>query len=848
VDPAPAETDDLSRFAGYDAVVITWTAAEAAALAALFTPNHQISTWYEYRHGIDSYIPLVTGPKAPFNSTNKEDVRYYHSLGLYFPCLIGPARVLLFKSGLHLDYDGPAMPLKKLIAEIVQAVNPSLLITTGTAGAIGAKTALGDIVIAPKVRFDCTTQFKSQSFAKEAYPALAPSAAILAAITPDLLAVNASSLPKSPKPTVWHGATDFVVTTDFFAFDDSTDYYKLQGLGRMCDMGDAMVGLVMQQFPKVQFYSIRNASDPQIPNPNHNIGDANKESTEIYSKYGALTTAGSVIASWAAIATTFKTGSATKTITTSRGQHMPAVKVFNDSVIELPEQASAPHGLTVNEIRPEHLQEKMPLEFSLNIPADLHANLEAKVAKGIVVPVDELNKQYAVPTSEVRALVDWLKGQGFEVTSTSKDGTSVYARANAGQIEKSLGVKMVRVTKGGLTYTAARNAPSLPADIAGSVHAILGLQPFRHPQKHLRFGPTVKAAASAKANNKPPYKVPEILKAYNADGLGLTGAGQTIAILIDCFPLQTDLTLFWKDCGVNASLSRIQMINVNGGTLPAPEGEETLDASWTSGVAPGATIRIYATGSLEFTALDQGLDMILSDLATQPGMRQLSISMGLGETYYAAAEMRTQQQKYLRLAAAGVNVFVSSGDAGSNPDSTGQNSDGPLQVEYPASDTNVVGVGGTTLVLVANGNVARETGWAGSGGGKSRSIGRPSWQVGAGVSSGKQRLVPDVSLTADPADGVFLILNGKPFPGELGGTSWSAPCWAGFCALINEARANAGKPALAFLNPLMYPLLGSPCFRDIVSGTNGAYDAGPGYDMVTGIGVPDVQALLAKLT
>ena len=523
------------------------------------------------------------------------------------------------------------------------------------------------------------------------------------------------------------------------------------------------------------------------------------------------------------------------------------VKVFHDSVVELPEQAATPHGLTVTAARPEHSQEVMPLTFSLKIPQELHDELEAKVAKGIVVPIDELNKKYAVPAKEVNALVDWLKGQGFEVTQVAKDGTSVYARATAGQIEKSLGVQMVRVTKGGLTYTAARNAPSLPAEIAGDVHAILGLQPFRHLHKHLRSKPLAKAGAK-KANNKPPYKVPEILKAYNADGLGLTGAGQTIAILIDCFPLKTDLTQFWSDNGVNASLANIDMINVGGGVLPAPEGEETLDTSWTSGIAPGANIRIYATGSLQFPAIDQGLDTILSDLATQPSMRQLSISMGLGETFYAAGEMRTQQQKYLRLAAAGINVFVSSGDAGSNPDSTGQNSDGPLQVEYAASDPNVIGVGGTTLVLAANGTVSHETGWSGSGGGKSKSISRPVWQVGSGATSGTKRLVPDVSLTADPADGVFLILNGKQFPGELGGTSWSAPVWAGFCALINEARSKAGKPALSFLNPQIYPLLGTACFRDITSGTNGAYDAGPGFDMVTGIGVPDLKALVAKLT
>jgi kumamolisin len=299
---------------------------------------------------------------------------------------------------------------------------------------------------------------------------------------------------------------------------------------------------------------------------------------------------------------------------------------------------------------------------------------------------------------------------------------------------------------------------------------------------------------------------------------------------------------------VGVTLEQIQKINVSGGQLPAVEGEETLDVSWASGIAPGATVRVYASGSLQFTALDVALDRILSDLPSQPGMRQLSISMGLGETFMVAGEVRTEHQKFLRLAAAGVNVFVSSGDAGSNPDSTGQESTGPLQAEYAASDTAVIGVGGTSLVLHASGSVAQETGWTGSGGGKSRFFKRQSWQKGAGMPSGSQRLVPDVSATADPAEGVFLILNGEPFPQELGGTSWSAPVWAGFCALINEARAKANKPPLPFLNPLIYPLLGSASFRDIVEGNNGAFDDGPGYDMVTGVGVPNIKQLIAALT
>ena len=63
---------------------------------------------------------------------------YYHILGLYFPCTIQGRRVLLFKSGLHLDYDGPQFPVRRLMSEIAQAVEPRVFITTGTGGGIGA--------------------------------------------------------------------------------------------------------------------------------------------------------------------------------------------------------------------------------------------------------------------------------------------------------------------------------------------------------------------------------------------------------------------------------------------------------------------------------------------------------------------------------------------------------------------------------------------------------------------------------------------------------------------------------------------------------------------------------------
>ena len=461
--------------------------------------------------------------------------------------------------------------------------------------------------------------------------------------------------------------------------------------------------------------------------------------------------------------------------------------------------------------------------------------------------------------ADADALTAWLETQGFEIESVSADNTSIYASAPVAQIEQCLQVQMVRVNRDGFTYTAARNAPSLPVPVGAAVQAIGGLQPFQQAHKHSRrrlprnsnrsaLGVTGPGAPEPSPNisNSPPYLPSEILKAYNANGLGLDGTGQTIAILIDTFPADADMQAFWQQASLPVTLAQIEKINVSGGPLPPPEGEETLDAQWTSGIAPGATIRIYATGGLQFTALDQALDRIIDDIPSQPGMRQLSISLGLGETFLngPGGEVATQHQKFLKLAAAGVNVFVSTGDAGSNPDETGHSATGPAQAEYESTDPCVIAVGGTTLKLAPDGTVAGEAGWSGGGGGKSIYFPRPPWQAGSGV-SGRRRLVPDVSATADPDDGALLVLNGRA--DQIGGTSWSAPVWAGFCALLNSARGKASKPPLPFLNPLIYPLAASG-FRDIQTGSNGLFHATQGYDLVTGLGVPDVQALVKALT
>ena len=172
----------------------------------------------------------------------------------------------------------------------------------------------------------------------------------------------------------------------------------------------------------------------------------------------------------------------------------------------------------------------------------------------------------------------------------------MYTRATVAQLQKSLKVKMVRVTVNGLTSTAAgRNAPSLPDSISKNVQAIIGLQPFREALKQLvpHFPRPVELSSAHAVPTRPPgYLVKDILKAYNADALTVTGAGQRIAILIDRFPLRPDINYFWTQNGLPTDANRVNLINVKNVVLLLPDdGEESMDTEWTSGIAPGAKSR-----------------------------------------------------------------------------------------------------------------------------------------------------------------------------------------------------------------------------------------------------------------
>src|SRR6266550_7757150 len=167
-------------------------------------------------------------------------------------------------------------------------------------------------------------------------------------------------------------------------------------------------------------------------------------------------------------------------------------KVFENSVMPLPDEPGiTPTGLMVNAKSAENNDQKMTLLFSLAPPEGALADLEAKVARGEVVPPEELQKSYGSKPTDVAKLKSWLQSNGYKVVQASPDNTSIYAEATVGMIQETLGVNMVRVTRDGITYNAAQNAPSLPEEVGDGVQEIIGLQPFRQAHKHSRsFVPT----------------------------------------------------------------------------------------------------------------------------------------------------------------------------------------------------------------------------------------------------------------------------------------------------------------------------------------------------------------------
>jgi nucleoside phosphorylase len=281
-----------------DFLVVTWTVAEALALSDALTPGFRSTEkWYKYKHNwLTKFKPMVQG-LAPSLRANR--------LGSWFLSEINNKSVLCFKSELHMCRDGKLLPVKELWKQLIEEVQPSLVITTGTAGGIGKKIQLGDVIVSQTVRFDCNRLFKNTPFKQEVFTCKkAIKKSQISVANKKLFDLTKSMLPDAKRSAkiidkAIAGIRPIdVVTTDFFAFDD----YKLQGLGAAVEMGDATLALACKEMGDAApaWVCIRNASDPQISG-GLTLKEKYDKAGRIYEKYGYWTTINSAIACWSII-------------------------------------------------------------------------------------------------------------------------------------------------------------------------------------------------------------------------------------------------------------------------------------------------------------------------------------------------------------------------------------------------------------------------------------------------------------------------------------------------------------------------------------------------------------------
>ncbi len=503
------------------------------------------------------------------------------------------------------------------------------------------------------------------------------------------------------------------------------------------------------------------------------------------------------------------------------------------------------------------------LQFSVTLKMPNFDELEARIANGEQIPSDEMAARYLPSASDYATVEAWLKGQGLTIATEDPSYRDIAVSGTVAQIENSLGVHFARVATADGQFTSAISAPSLPIELSGAVLTVTGLQP--HLRMH-HFGTIVHPFTTTSF-----FYPSDILSAYNAPST-FDGTGQTIAIIMDSTVTKADLTSFYTTVGSKQTAANVTIVPVDGGNpaLTDTEGEATLDVEWSSAIAPGAKIRLYNVPDLSFLHLHHACTQILADAAANK-ITVVSFSAGAPEVAdgITATTVAANIADFASLSAAGISVFIASGDGGSNPDSSGIGNGyvaaDIVEVNYPASDVNVTGVGGTTLSLSSISSYQSESVFSdiaggigsASGGGVSSVFTKPTWQVdgvtGSVLTTNTKRCVPDVSVVwaatqSTNSLSALIILNGVDE--GIGGTSLSCPIWAGVAAITNQARASVGGNPLGLLGPAIYPLnISTPSvFHDITTGNNGAYSAVAGYDLCTGLGSPNIANFISPLS
>jgi subtilase family serine protease len=462
--------------------------------------------------------------------------------------------------------------------------------------------------------------------------------------------------------------------------------------------------------------------------------------------------------------------------------------------------------------------------------------------------VSGFTERFGPTAGDYNTVVAWAKANGLSVRATTPNRRLVAVEGSVATVNRAFHVRVnnYRHPTEARTFYSPDREPTA-AGLRVPLLQITGLNNYVLPRPMLRH----KTAAANLTGSGPSgeYLPSDMRAAYYGSG-PLTGAGQSIGIFSFDGYLASDVQLYYSKTGMSSSVP-IKNVLVGGfsGACTAvssptsstcDDGEQVLDIVNAIGMAPGITQIVFYEGSSNTEILNQ--------MATDNVAKVLSSSWG-----WNPADAASDDPIFQEFAAQGQSFVSASGDDGEFNSST---------YDFPAVDPYITEVGGTELTTTGPGGAwSAETAWPQSGGGYVSGTPIPSWQQLTGVINSSNlgsttlRNSPDVAAEANFDNPT--VINGS-FETGYGGTSFAAPRWAGFLALVNQQSVANGKGTVGFINPALYNLgissSYSSAFHDITSGSNpptagdgSGFNAVPGFDLVTGWGSPAGVGLINQL-
>lgn len=518
------------------------------------------------------------------------------------------------------------------------------------------------------------------------------------------------------------------------------------------------------------------------------------------------------------------------------------------------EKKPLPNAKLIGPVDPNELVE---ITVYLRRPAtsDLTSTINEQVQQhGRHLSREEYAARHSASPDDIAKVVDFADKNDLSVVETDPVGRKIVLAGTAAAMSAAFATELQRYEHPSGTYRGRTGPIHIPSELNQIIVGVFGLDDRPQAQPHLQLLDKVASpnTASATAVSYTPVQVAQLYD-FPADASN-DGSGECIALIeLGGGYKHKDLHTYFKQ--LNIPMPRVSSVSVDrghnhpAGTVNSADGEVDLDIEVAGAIAPGAHIAVYFAPNTDRGFLD-AVTKAVHDTTHNPSV--ISISWGSAEANWTAQAMQAMDQAFQSAAALGVSVCVAAGDNGSADSVT----DGLAHVDFPASSPFALGCGGTRLEA-ANNQPTSETVWnesanSATGGGISDVFDLPAWQANAKVPPSVNanhrvgRGVPDVTGNADPQTGYKVYVDGKS--AVFGGTSAVAPLWAGLIALINQQRGLS----VGYLNPILYQnytqLVQANALRDVTTGNNGAYSAGPGWDACSGVGSPDGTKLRDALS